>query len=56
MLHQGELVMDMNFKTKEKDSKDSLQVVQKFVICDLFLFIVFISICCSGTFGKNDEL
>jgi len=55
MLHQGELEMDMNFKTKEKDTKDSLQIVQKYVIFKLFLFVVFKSIC-SGTFGKNDEL
>jgi len=31
--------MDMNFKTKEKDSKDSLQIVQKYVIFKLFYTI-----------------
>jgi len=41
MLHQGGLETGMNFKTKEKDSKDSLQIVQKLEIFKLFLFVVF---------------
>jgi len=54
MLHQRELEMDMNFKTKERDSKDSQHIVQKFVIFKLFLYLIFNNIWCPGTFGKND--
>jgi len=54
MLHQRELEMDMNFKTKERDSNDLQHIVQKFVILKLFLFLIFNNYCCSGTFGKND--